>query len=163
LLDETFLTSVAKSYLVGQFSDVSATPDTQAISQQLELLNAKRERILDAYFDGAISRQDRDQRIAKVDAEISTFKQLAGNGGAVPMEAPKLTMTELLSILSVFTEFPLLLREEKRSVLRSLGVKISVSAYTIKTLALRTRTRAGSYTDSPPKTVTSAFLGLPCL
>lgn len=108
--------------------------DPEAVKQQIELLKAKRTRILDSFYDGIIDRQQRDERLASVSSDIEAYKGLQSR---LPANKPALDVDGLVDLLSVFAEMAYLPREDKRSLLRAAHAEVSVHGYTIKSLSLR--------------------------
>ena len=144
----SFLSQIAEAYLEQRPSE-SGVSDPATIRRQIDNLKAKRDRVLEAFFDGAIDRGERDQRLGRVDAELKAYGDMMML--TTPATGP-LSIDELAATLSVFTEMPFLERDDKRALLHGLGVKVSVSGYTIQTLAMRNVAGLDSYSDSRLKT-----------
>jgi DNA invertase Pin-like site-specific DNA recombinase len=137
LQDRQFLESVAKQYLQNStpstLHEVSEV-NTEHIESQLQTLSEKRQRILETFFDGLISRLERDERVEKIEAEIRTYESLKTNGHSAKPAAISLEM--LVELLSVFATWPTLGRDDKRMILRSLGSQIYIDGYTIRSFTI---------------------------
>ena len=92
----------------------------------------KRQRILDAYFEGVISRSERDSRIAKVDLDRTALEAIL----ARDRPRPELTLDTLVSAFAPFTEFDLLSRDDKRRLLNMLMPQITVLKYEVRGMSL---------------------------
>jgi DNA invertase Pin-like site-specific DNA recombinase len=149
LQDDDFLGGIAEAYLMRQAEDMLiGVSDVTAVQRQIESLTAKRNRILEAFFDGTIDRGHRDEQLSRVDAELKAYQGLAA-----PRVAGHFVSTgELADLFSAFAEMPFLQRDDKRLLLRRLGVQVSVSGYKICALAMRSVGGPGCNTDSRSKT-----------
>jgi len=108
--------------------------DRASISAKLTDLKGKKQRVLDAYFEGIIERQDRDRKLAGVRAEQDSYQQLLLEAAQSGSPA---TMTDLEKILEPFCDWEFLERGEKRSLLAGICPEIKVFQYTVKSLTLR--------------------------
>jgi DNA invertase Pin-like site-specific DNA recombinase len=136
LQDRALLEDVAASYAMRQEPEVSANGQVAA-QRQIKALVSKRERVLESFLDGVISRGDRDTRLKAIEMEIATYSDLM----VVPETQPAVTVEGLIALLSVFAEFRFLQREDKRALLRESQARIFVEGYTIKAVevaAIRT-------------------------
>ncbi len=137
LQDRNLLESVAEEYLLGPAPSESApvgAADKEQVEREVESLQAKRQRVLETYFDGLINRIERDQRLVTIEAEIASFESLKASDPAV--EDNGVSLETLVELVSVFSEWPSLGRDDKRSLLHSLGAEIHVEGYTIRCFAL---------------------------
>lgn len=102
--------------------------DTQRLTEQIVTLNAKRERINDAYFDDMIDAAERDRRVASVDKEREVLS------GMVAKQKPRseVNAQTLADLFSPFKEFDMLVREEKRALLNTITPRITVANYEIE-------------------------------
>jgi DNA invertase Pin-like site-specific DNA recombinase len=121
----TFLNRIVKGMQRGPRVD-----NSERLKAQLESLEAKRKRILDAYFDGAITIAERDAR------QVAVLRERRAAAGMLERELPQPTVTleALIEAFSPFTEFDLLNREDKRALLNTLTPSIVASNYVIKGL-----------------------------
>jgi DNA invertase Pin-like site-specific DNA recombinase len=161
LQSDGFLAGVAEAFLEQQSREIPiGVSDATAVRSQIEYLSAKRSRILEAFFDGTIDRRQRDEQLARVDAELKAYQGVAEMS---PVARPSVTMGELADLFSAFAEMPFLPRDDKRSLLRDLGVEVFVSGYKICKLAIRNVAGFGCNSDNRSKTAPSASHALPCL
>ena len=117
------------------------------------------EGILEAFFDGTIDRTQRDEQLGRVDAELKAFQGMVATS---TVEGTFASSADLADLFSAFVEMPFLQRDDKRSLLRGLGVEIFVRGYEIRTLAMRNVARLDCNTDNRSKTEPSASHGPPC-
>ncbi len=130
----------------------SATAGREDVEQKIEGLQARRQRILEAFLDGVIDKEDRDGRMADIDRELHVYERLLIAVGAQPERPQELDLDTLISIVEAFADWEFLDREDKRSLLAHLCPEISVSYYEIKSLTLR---HAGCGEDSQERTAWS--------
>ncbi|MGA9988429.1 MAG: hypothetical protein WA383_18560 [Terriglobales bacterium] len=133
--------------------------DATAIQRQIEIFTAKRGRILEAFFDGTVDRRRRDEELARVDAELKAYQGMVATS---TVGGPSVSAGDLADLFSTFVEMPFLQRDDKRSLLRGLGVEVFVSGYEIRTLVMRNVARLDCNTDNRSKTVPFASRGPPC-
>jgi DNA invertase Pin-like site-specific DNA recombinase len=112
----------------------TAVAERSLIDKKLAVLEAKRRRILESYFDGAIDKPERDSRITEVDAELSAFRKILLD--TLPAVPDVTSETELEQVLEPFGEWEFLERDDKRALLAALCPEIQVERYTIKSLML---------------------------
>lgn len=100
----------------------------ERIQAQLRTLGAKRQRILDAYFDSVIDSAERDKRIAELDRERTALNAIASR------DKPRATLSleMLVDTFAPFVEFDLLNREDKRALLNTITPSITVSDYHVQ-------------------------------
>jgi DNA invertase Pin-like site-specific DNA recombinase len=81
-------------------------------------LEHKRARILDAFVDGVLHREERDRRLATIQAELAALDAPPPE----PLAPPPLELTAALveSLVSVFAEWNFLARPAKRNILEAL-------------------------------------------
>lgn len=106
--------------------------DSGAMRQQLQTLNAKRQRILDTYFEGVITLGDRDARITAVDRDRAALTAI------LTRDVPRmdLTLDTLVRSFEPFVEFDLLSRDDKRRLLNIVQPQITVSKYEVKGMSI---------------------------
>jgi len=100
------------------------------LSGQLDALTGKRQRVLDTYFEGVITRAERDTRLAAIDRE----RQVTSDLLARERPNPKVETDTLVQLFSVFAEFDLLERTDKRALLATITPEILVADYEISGL-----------------------------
>jgi DNA invertase Pin-like site-specific DNA recombinase len=136
------------SHVVDEFNSTTqntagmATAERAVIDKKLAALHAKRERILEAFFDGAIDKGERDSRIAQVDADLSAFRKILLD--TLPAVADVTSETELEQVLEPFAEWEFLEREDKRALLTALCPEIRVERYVVKSLMLNLLTEGSN-------------------
>jgi DNA invertase Pin-like site-specific DNA recombinase len=102
---------------------------------KLHSLEAKRQRILEAFFDGAIDRRERDERITVLNSEVSSFERLLSDSTPVISE---IRHTDALAqVIEAFAEWEFLERSDKRAMLAAMCPEIRVDRYVVKSLMLK--------------------------
>lgn len=138
LTDAGFLTDCLGAYLDAQ-QDAwrSNGPDQDKVAGQLEELGRRRQRVLDLYVDGAVSRQERDARLAPIDSEAAALRRML----ATPARAAAGPAVRDLvgQILTTFAEWPFLDRAAKLRILDGLGAQINVGRYTVHGIGIASR------------------------
>src|SRR5262249_8039923 len=112
---------------------------------------AKRTRILDVFFEGVITKTERDKRLKAVDDELARLGDMTAKAIAPPMAV--CTTDQLAALLHVFAEFRFLNRDEKRSILAASRTRVFMDVYTIDRLEMVppfncSTPLSSSYTDS---------------
>lgn len=150
LRDRNFLTRILHTYHdLAAPSQQPATVDLVALEEKIDGLRDKKQRILEGFFDGVISKEERNRRIEEIDRELAVFGRLLTESRTAIPRFPMPDLDSLLAILEPFTEWEFLNREEKRSLLAQLCPEVSVYCYEIKALTL---TLAGGDQVSHEKT-----------
>jgi hypothetical protein len=104
----------------------------QRLSLQLTKLREKRSRVLEAFLDGVISRDERDQRLVPIDRELL-------NGQTLLMQltpAVGVSADSLSEAFSVLFEWKFWNREQKRSVLATLTPEIRVADFEVMSIGV---------------------------
>jgi len=101
--------------------------DIKKLNDQLVNLESKRNRILDAYFDNLIDPAERDRRTAEVAKERNILSTMITK----QKPRPEIDVQTLSELFSVFAEFDMLDREEKRGLLNTITPSITVANYEI--------------------------------
>jgi DNA invertase Pin-like site-specific DNA recombinase len=101
----------------------------RTLEHQIQKVEAKRDRILDAFFDGTISREERDKRLAPLAADLEALTELKKVREEQP---PLLDESVILEALTVFAEFAFLEFHQKRQILEALLPLIYVYRYSPK-------------------------------
>lgn len=104
------------------------TADAERLAAQLSSLRDKRQRVLDFYFEGGIDRSERDARLAKIEKDQAVIEDLL----AKSKPNPSVDADRLVGVFSVFTEFDLLDRQDKRALLGAINPNILLSNYAVK-------------------------------
>jgi DNA invertase Pin-like site-specific DNA recombinase len=126
LTDKTFLSDLAAGQANGNAKQEQALK-IQKAQREIEKLSAKRQRVLDSFFDGIISRDERDRKLQEVDRHLNTYRQYLSE--QVPLAT--FSAESLAEIFSVFSEWKFLKRDEKRKLLSCLVPEIRVADYNI--------------------------------
>lgn len=95
-------------------------------------LQAKHQRVLDAYFEGVINANERDIRLAKIDGDLNTTQDLLFR------EKPttSITVESLAELFMPFFEWKFLNRDDKRQILSTVVPDIRVADYKVPGLYL---------------------------
>jgi DNA invertase Pin-like site-specific DNA recombinase len=135
LQERTFLATVFDAYRhhMGQPSSQRGV-DQSAIVAKLAELEARKQRVLEAFFDGVIEKAERDRKLATVQNEVDSYQRLLVDAARPPQPA---SVADLERVLEPFTEWEFLGREDKRSLLSMICPEIKVFQYTVRSLTLR--------------------------
>jgi len=150
LTDPAFLSPIIDSYLDQQTSGLD--PSQETINARLESLKGKRSRVLDSFFEGTITREERDRVLLEIQQEAMAYRKIS------PPDDRCLTQNQIMDAVSVFKEWPFLSRPQKRQLLDQLLPEIYCYIYEIKGLTLRLHSPDGENVH-PPKTVKSPLAG----
>ena len=136
----------------------TAVAERSIIDKKLSALEAKRRRILEAFFDGAIDKSEREIRIAQVDAEVAAFQKILLD--TMPAVQDVRSEAEIEQALEPFAEWEFLEREDKRALLAALCPEIQVERYIVKSLVVNlvTEIRSGSCYDVSQNRAAAASL-----
>jgi hypothetical protein len=157
LREREFLSRVVDEFNAGIENSVStAATEKTVVSQKLTTLEAKRQRILEAFFDGAIDKQERDSRIANIDSELSAFRQILLDSTSAAAEAR--TDADFEAILEPFSEWEFLERDDKRALLAALCPEIRVERYVVKSLMLNLVAEGRNEVSHLPMVVASPLI-----
>jgi hypothetical protein len=80
-----------------------------------------------------------------VDAELKAYQGIVATR---TISRPSVSAADLANVFSVFVEMPFLQRDDKRSLLRGLGVGVFVSGYEIRALTMRNLAGLNCNTDN---------------
>ena len=108
--------------------------DRPEIAAKIAELKVKRQRVLDAFFEGIIEKQERDRKLAGIEAESESYQRLLLE--SAQLERPS-SIDELAEVLEPFAEWEFLEREDKRALLALICPEIKVFQYAVKSLVLR--------------------------
>ena len=129
LIEPSFLSPIIEGYLDRQTAGLN--PSQEAVNERLESLKKKRSRVLDSFFDGTITKQERDRALKAIQAQDAAFNRIK------PLKSKSFTPEQIIDAVSVFKEWPFLGRTHKRSLLDQLVPEIFIHRYSIKGLTLR--------------------------
>jgi DNA invertase Pin-like site-specific DNA recombinase len=95
-------------------------------------LRQKRERVLDAFFEGVLQKAERDIRLASLDKQMKFVEEM------LMREVPKphLSVREMAQAFSPLFDWPVLSRENKRRILRASVPEIHVREYAVSGIAV---------------------------
>lgn len=139
--------------------------DAARLKDQVERLQAKRERVIEAYIEGVLAKPERDARLQAVDRDI----RLANN--ALAEQVPQATWDpELLAdIFAPFAAWEFLNRPEKRAMLNAVAPAFQVADYSVYGMYLGVTNStlppsdfSDSNSGSPSRTDTSRLRALRC-
>jgi DNA invertase Pin-like site-specific DNA recombinase len=154
LREEQFLHSVLEGYERQLEEPPKDRVDREALESRLESLRAKKERVLNAFYDGVIDKKERDKKLDALNKEIVAYQGLLLQPPATVVGPPKLDLDAVLTIIEPFAEWEFLGREDRRELLTLLCPAINVYRYEIKDLALNLPLEtSGGHEDSRKRTV----------
>jgi DNA invertase Pin-like site-specific DNA recombinase len=119
------------------------------LENEVGRLRQKRERVLDTFFEGVLTRAERDVRLASLDKQMKTAEENLMR--ETPM--PKLSAREMASAFSPLFDWPMLERESKRKILAATVPEIHVSNYVVSGIAVAI---PGSSSDDETRTGTGS-------
>jgi DNA invertase Pin-like site-specific DNA recombinase len=131
LTERTFLRRIF-DYQMGQIGKHSSPARMVRLQQNLERLEAKRQRLTDLYLDGGITREDRIMRIAQLDRELHQAREQM----AAETPPPVMDAAGLAHIFAPFMRWPFLNREDKRRILTAIAPEIKAANYQIEGLSI---------------------------
>jgi hypothetical protein len=103
------------------------------LGAKLAALRDRKNRIIEAFFEGVIDKNQRDSRLSEVNREIESYEQLLIDTVNPPLP---LVAEDLSKCLEPFAEWEYLSRDDKRALLALICPPISVSRYTVKSIEL---------------------------
>jgi len=107
---------------------------TQRLISHVHKLQARREKVVDIYLEGAIGREERDRRLADVDRDLQTAQSLLLQ--QQPAQ-PKADVESLVDLLAPLAEWEYWSVEQKRRMLATVVPDIIVANYQVKSLGIR--------------------------
>lgn len=144
LRDPEFLKRVVEDF--NEIQEAKSAPvvkNERALAAKLGALSEMRRRVLEAFFEGVVTKEERDRKIAEIDRERNTFQCLSVE--SVPQTGQR-SIDEIQMALEPLAEWEFLEREDKRSLLQAICPEISIFRYTVKSLMINLRTEpAGGY------------------
>jgi DNA invertase Pin-like site-specific DNA recombinase len=104
----------------------------QRLTSEIKGLQRKRDRIVDSFVDGVLSREERDNRLLVINREIRIAQEmLMQEKPSVPLD-----VTLLTEALSPLADWRYWSRDQKRNLLATLVPDIRVADYEIESLGL---------------------------
>lgn len=129
-LDQIFAKHLSSETFLRRIAQAKRKPQSniEQIRQQIDALAGKRERVLDTYFEGVITRTERDKKIAEIEREKQVFSDL------LTREEPtrQIDVETLAQQFKVFRQFDLLSRDQKRRLLNTITPRIVVANYQVE-------------------------------
>ncbi len=106
--------------------------DRARLQMQVQALQAKRQRIIDAYLEGVLVKAERDTRLQAVDNDIRT----ANTALAQQTPAPAWEPNALAALFAPFVNWQFLSRAEKRRLLMAIAPAFHMADYDVHGLYL---------------------------
>lgn len=131
LTDRGFLAEILAELTRGRTGDGVALRRLQAAASKLK---AKRDRVLDAYLEAIIPRDERDRRLAQINAEAERVQQLLLQ--QAPVLGPEVTPQYLAEAFQPFSEWKFLSRADKRLMLATMVPDIHVRGYQVAGISI---------------------------
>lgn len=120
----------SRAFLQERLSGMQQTTtrvDRDRLKVQMRNLSAKRQRVLDSYFEGVINATERDMRLASVQNDLRLTDELLRRETASTSDAERLA-----KVFRSFRAFDELQREPKRRLLNTITPEIEVKDYWVK-------------------------------
>jgi hypothetical protein len=150
LTDRGFLTEIYGSWRK-RIETGADEQEAGRLAARLAQLRQRRNRILETFYDGMLSREERDLKLAEVDT--TTTEVQAAILRLNP--APEITPAQLAGILAPFLQWRYLTIADKRRLLAAMAPDIRVADYHVSEVGLRlvsnedSRSRAATTTTAP--------------
>jgi DNA invertase Pin-like site-specific DNA recombinase len=125
----------------------------QRLTAEVNSLRENRGRVVEAFLDAAIDREDRDSRLGTIDRDIGSTQDLLARIN--PAEI--VNLAALVEAFSPLVEWEYWTREQKRSVLASISPDIRVADYEIEGLGLSPAIFSNESTHSPAAFLTIGY------
>jgi DNA invertase Pin-like site-specific DNA recombinase len=132
LTDRDFLEQIA-SELRERSSSRAGRPDVLKLQRMNKLLQEKRRRVLDGYFNTHIDRSERDRRLEEIKTDQQFCEQQLRN---VRTDTYNVSAEELGEIFAPLREWEYLSRVDKRKLLQAIVPEIHIKNYIVTKLAL---------------------------
>ncbi len=131
LTNPALLQALAASWASSTSND-SSQAESARLQSQIPALRARRDRVIDLFVEGVISRDARDERLTAIDSDLRVYGELLmrDSGTGRP------TVEQLAQVFAPFVEWEFLGREDKRQLLAVTTPQICVSEYRIAGLKL---------------------------
>lgn len=151
-----------REFVAGLLKDIDVASDSAAarnriarLELEINKLREKRGRILDCYFEGTLSKAERDVRLLDVDTKMRMTEEALLREAPVP----KVSLRSLMTTFAPLFDWQYMDRESKRRILAVTVPEIHVSNYTVRGVSVtspsfciedESRTRAGSVIAAIP-------------
>jgi site-specific DNA recombinase len=131
LTNRTFLTNCVQS-----LQKRSERKDTESLTDKLtddiQTLRCRRQRVIDSFIEGVLSREERDQRLAAIEIAVRSAQDaLNRQTGPKPLD-----IEDLIEAFAPLAEWQYWSRDQKRMVLSTLIPDIRVADYKVESLGL---------------------------
>ena len=132
LTDERFLHGILADFQRRRQQTGSKTRIVR-LNEEISRLREKRQRVMDAYFEGMIARDDRDKRLGEVDRDL----KMAQDALLRETPAQELKPQELKHLFKPFVRWRLLGRDDKRRILAAVVPEIHVADYQVRAIGMQ--------------------------
>lgn len=120
------------STLQQQSAPKKSVGEIQKLTSEINVLQRKRERVIEGFIDGVIDNRERDKRLATIDAGIHVGQEALNKGeGNTPLDTGK-----LVEAFASLAEWNYWSRDQKRLLLSTLVPDIRVADYKVESLGL---------------------------
>ena len=134
LPNRDFLERIADAY-ESQSTTTTARVDSRTIQQELERIEEKRRRVLEAYFESHIDREERERLLSGIERDKKRYQDLLLQ---THQTVRRLSVDELADAFSPFLEWKFLVRQDKRALLRAITPEIHVRDYRVVGMSMIT-------------------------
>jgi site-specific DNA recombinase len=134
LSNRAFLEQIASAY-VSQSTKTTARVGSSAIRDELDRLEKKRRRVLAAYFENHIHRDEYESLLSGIETDKKCYQDLLLEAHQTPR---LLSAADLAEAFGPFVDWKFLSREDKRIILQSLTPEIHVRDYRVVGVSLVT-------------------------
>ncbi len=131
MTDRDFLERLASEYVARSKSGQSQK-DLLKIQRMRKELDAKRQRLLDAYFDNVVDRSELNRRLEKLKVEQRFYDEKLRD---FPSTNNEISAEELARSFEVFQEWKCLSRIDRRRLLQAIVPEIYIANYRVTKLA----------------------------
>ena len=113
---------------------------------EIKKLREKRGRVLDSFFEGLLSRAERDQRLADVDTKMRMTEEMLLREAPVP----KVSVRALMTAFAPLFDWRFMNRESKRRILAVTVPEIRVANYQVRGISVTPPSFCGDYVTRTP-------------
>jgi hypothetical protein len=127
LSNRDFLERIADAY-ASQSTNTTTRIDSGTIQHELDRLEEKRRRVLEAYFENHIDREERERLLSGVETDKKRYENLLlGTHQTLPC----LSAADLADAFGPFVEWNFLVRKDKRVLMQAVTPEIHVRDYRV--------------------------------
>jgi DNA invertase Pin-like site-specific DNA recombinase len=131
LTSKKFIVSLM-GQLESQYNSATIRARVSRLEGEIRRLRQKRERVLDAFFEGVVKQEERDVRLAALDKQMKFAEEMLMR----ETPKPKLSAREMASAFQPLFDWPVLDRENKRRILSATVPEIHVRDYAVSGIAV---------------------------